>query len=105
MEATRLQVKIFLIVYPHQTRLYVQAMATLSVTPHKVTIQKLLTKGVTIYGTITSGTITVSTDGTNITFQDNPQPIPELPLNLIMPIIMVTTLLTVIVYRKKLPHI
>ena len=73
--------------------------------PHEVTIQKLITKGATIYGTITSGTITVSTDGTNITFQDNPQPIPEFPLNLITPIIMLTTLLTVVVYRKKLPQI
>ena len=73
--------------------------------PHEETIQKLLTKGVTIYGTITSGTIIASTDGTTITFHNNPQPIPELPLNLITPIFIATTLLAAIFYRKKLQKI
>ncbi len=71
--------------------------------PHNVTIDKLLTKGVDIYTTIASGTIVASTDGTTITFHNNPQPIPEFPLNLIMPTFVVITLLAVIVYRKKLP--
>jgi len=70
--------------------------------PHNETIQKLLTKGVTIYETITSGTIIASTDGTTITFHNNPQPIPEYPLNHITPIFAVTTLLAIMVYRKKL---
>ncbi len=72
--------------------------------PHNETIQKLLTKGVTICGTITSGSIIASTDETTITFHDNPQPIPEFPLNLIAPIFMVTTLLAVMISRKKLPE-
>ncbi len=74
--------------------------------PHNETIQKLLTKGVTIYETITSGTIIASTDGTTITFHNNPQPIPEYPLNHITPIFIATTLLAIMVYRKKLqkPH-
>jgi len=73
--------------------------------PHNVTIQKLLTKGVTIYGTITSGTIVATTDGTTITFQDNPQSIPEFPTNIILTLIIVTTLLATILYQKKLPQI
>lgn len=74
--------------------------------PHNETIQKLLAKGVTIYGTHVSGTIIASTDGTTITFQDNPQPIPEFPSNLTsFTIIFVTaTLLAIIVYRKKLQN-
>jgi len=70
--------------------------------PHNETIQKLLTKGVTIYGTITSETIITSTDGTTITFQDDPQPIPEFPSNLTLTILVIVTLLAVMVYRKKL---
>ena len=74
--------------------------------PHNVTIQKMLTKNVTVYTTIASGTIIAQTDGTTITFQNNPQPIPEYPLNHITPIFIATTLLAIMVYRKKLqkPH-
>jgi competence protein ComEC len=73
--------------------------------PHNETIQKLLTKGVTIYGTHISGTIIASADGTTITFQDNPQPIPEFTSNLASTIIFVTTtLLAIIVCRKKLQN-
>jgi len=72
--------------------------------PHNETMQKLLAKGVTIYGTYVSGTIIASTDGTTITFQDNPQPIPEFSSNLasFTMIFVTTTLLAIIVYRKKL---
>ena len=70
--------------------------------PHNVTIQKMLTKNVTVYTTIASGTIIAQTDGTTITFQNNPQPIPELPPNLITTIFAATTLLAVTIYRKKL---
>jgi competence protein ComEC len=73
--------------------------------PHNETIQKLLAKGVTIYGTHISGTIVASTDGTTITFQDNPQPIPEFPSNLTTITTLVTaTLLALIAYRKKLQN-
>jgi competence protein ComEC len=70
--------------------------------PHEETMQKLLAKGVTIYGTITSETIITSTDGTTITFQDDPQPIPEFPSNLTLTILVIVTLLAVMIYRKKL---
>jgi beta-lactamase superfamily II metal-dependent hydrolase len=69
--------------------------------PHNVTIQKLLSKGVTIYGTQVSGTIIASTDGTTVTFPDNPQPIPEFHISLILPVFMIMTLLAVTIYRKK----
>jgi len=70
--------------------------------PHNETIQKLLAKNVTIYGTYLSGTIIASTDGTTVTFQDNPQPIPEFASNLTLTIFVIMTLLAVMVYRKKL---
>ncbi|UCC58230.1 MAG: MBL fold metallo-hydrolase [Candidatus Bathyarchaeum sp.] len=70
--------------------------------PHEETIQKLLSKGVTTYGTYLSGTIIASTDGTTVTFPDNPEPIPELQTSLILPIFVIMTLLAVIVYQKKL---
>jgi len=70
--------------------------------PHNETIQKLLAEGVTIYGTHISGTIIASTDGTTVTFQDNPEPIPEFASKLTLTIFVIATLLTVMVYRKKL---
>lgn len=70
--------------------------------PHNETIQQLLAEGVTIYGTYLSGTIIASTDGTTVTFQDNPEPIPEFPSNLTLTIFVIVTLLAVMVYRKKL---
>jgi len=70
--------------------------------PHNETIQKLLAKGVTIYGTYVSGTIIASTDGTTVTFQDNPEPIPEFTSNLTLTIFVIATLLAAMIYRKKL---
>jgi len=69
--------------------------------PHQETIQRLLAKGVTIYGTFHSGTIIASTDGTSVIFQDSPEPIPEFQSSIILPIFMIATLLAVIVYRRK----
>lgn len=73
--------------------------------PHEETIQKLLAEGVTIYGTYVSGTIIASTDGTTITFQNNPQPIPEFPSNLTLTILVTVTLLAAMIYRKKLQKV
>jgi len=70
--------------------------------PHEETIQRLLAKGVTIYGTFHSGTIIASTDGTAIIFPDSPQPIPEFQTNMLLPIIMTATLLGLILYRRQL---
>jgi len=69
--------------------------------PHEETIQKLLAKEVTIYGTFNSGTIVALTDGTSIIFQDSPQPIPEFQSSIILLIFILVTLLAVIVYRRK----
>ena len=69
--------------------------------PHEETIQKLLAKEVTIYGTFLSGTIVASTDGTSIVFQDNPQAIPEFHPSVLLPLFMIATLLAVILYRRK----
>jgi competence protein ComEC len=69
--------------------------------PHQETIEKLLAKGVTVYGTFRSGTIIASTDGTSVVFQGNPEPIPEFQSSIILSIFMIATLLAVIVYRRK----
>jgi competence protein ComEC len=69
--------------------------------PHNETIQKLLAKDVTIYGTYTSGTIIASTDGTTVTFPDNPESIPETTSKLTLTILATATLLAVVVYRKS----
>jgi len=69
--------------------------------PHEETIQKLLAKGVTTYGTFISGTIIASTDGASIVFQDGLQPIPEFQPSTLLAIFMIATLLAVILYRKK----
>lgn len=69
--------------------------------PHEETIQKLLAKGVTIYGTFRSGIIVAQTDGTSVIFQDNPQAIPEFQPSMLLPIFMIATLLAVILYRRR----
>jgi hypothetical protein len=70
--------------------------------PHNETLQKLAAKGVTTYCTINSGTIIAQTDGTTITFPDNPQPIPEMPILHVAAFFVALTLVTVTVFRKKL---
>jgi len=69
--------------------------------PHQETIERLLAKVVTVYGTFRSGTIIASTDGTSVVFQDSPEPIPEFQSGIILLIFMVATLLAVIVYKGK----
>jgi beta-lactamase superfamily II metal-dependent hydrolase len=73
--------------------------------PHPETIQKLLAKGVTIYGTFQSGTIVASTDGASIVFQDSPQPVPEFQSRIILSFLIATTLLAVAVHREKRPYL
>jgi competence protein ComEC len=67
--------------------------------PAPSTIQRLISYGATVYETSQSGTIVASTDGTSITFQGNPQPIPEFPS--VLPIFMLTALVTVTVCGRK----
>jgi len=68
--------------------------------PHEETIQRLLAKGVIIYGTFLSGTIVVSTDGTSVTFQNNLQAIPEFQPSVLLPLFTIATLLVVLLYRR-----
>ncbi len=69
--------------------------------PHIETVQRLLARGVTAYGTFQSGTIVASTDGESIAFQGNPQPIPEFPSVPILSTFMVTTMIVIIIHGKK----
>jgi len=72
--------------------------------PHNETLVKLDAAGVTTFCTINSSTIVVQTDGTTITFLDDPTPIiiPELPVNLLLPVFIAATLIGTMLYRKKL---
>jgi beta-lactamase superfamily II metal-dependent hydrolase len=70
--------------------------------PHPETIERLLSHGVTIYGTYQSGTIVAITDGTTITFQNSPQSIPEFPAILIMPSLMILTLSLAMTCKKHI---
>lgn len=69
--------------------------------PHQETIQRLLSHGVTTYGTFQCETIIATTNGTTITFQDSPQPIPEYPTIAIPSVMILILLLTVTCLRKK----
>ena len=69
--------------------------------PHPETIQRLLSHGVTTYGTFQSGTIVATMDGTSITFQNSPQSIPEFPTIVVPSMIMLVLLLAVKVRGKR----
>lgn len=69
--------------------------------PHEETIQRLMDKGVITYGTYASGTIVFTTDGNAIAVQDNPEPIPEFPSTMILPILLLATLAATILLRKQ----
>ena len=68
--------------------------------PYAETIQRLLSHGVTIYGTYLSGTIIATTDGTSITFEDSPQPVLEYPTYAI-PAMMIAALLAVTLCKRR----
>jgi competence protein ComEC len=69
--------------------------------PSPQTIQRLLDKEVTVYGTFQSGTIVAATDGTSMTFQDSPQPIPETHSSIMLLMFMMATLLTAITCARE----
>ena len=69
--------------------------------PHSETLQKLLVKGATVYGTYSSGTVVMSTDGASVAIQDNPQPVPEFQSNPILILLIIVTLFTVINHKRK----
>ena len=70
--------------------------------PHEETIQRLLNKGIITYGTHISGNIVFTTDGNVIVIQDNPEPIPEFSLTMILPILLLATLTTAILMKKQI---
>lgn len=67
--------------------------------PDNETVQRLLDKGITVYGTYVSGTIVLSTDGNTITVQDNPEIIPELSFIAILSIML--SILTIFFLKKR----
>lgn len=69
--------------------------------PHEETVQRLLEKSVITYGTYASGTIVFTTDGNTVTVQDNPEPIPEFPSTMILPILLLATLTATILLKIK----
>jgi len=69
--------------------------------PHIETIQKLLSKGIIIYGTYVSGNIIFSTNGNTITIQDNPQAIPEFSSVFVITLILLTILGAAFIFHNK----
>ena len=68
--------------------------------PDNETVQRLLNKGVAVYGTYVSGTIVFSTDGNMITVQGNPKEIPEIS-SIVMLTIMLSMLTMSVVLKKR----
>ena len=68
--------------------------------PSQETIQRLMAHGVTIYGTFESGTIVATSDGTLITFQDTPKPVPEFP-PIAIPLTIVAVMLLVVKAKRR----
>lgn len=69
--------------------------------PDNGTVQRLLDKGVTVYGTYVSGNIVFSTDGSNITIHGNPQAIPEFSSIVVLLIIILSVLAVSVVFKKR----
>lgn len=64
--------------------------------PHNETIQRLLNKGVTVYGTYVSGTLIMSTDGYTVKVHGNPTPVPEYPQNMLLFLMFALTFLVLL---------
>jgi competence protein ComEC len=68
--------------------------------PNPLTVQRLLSHNVTVYGTYHSGTLVSETDGKSLMFVGSPQPIPELPAFSILLCLTVISLSFFVVYRR-----
>ncbi|MFP3985236.1 MAG: ComEC/Rec2 family competence protein [Candidatus Bathyarchaeia archaeon] len=69
--------------------------------PHEEVVQRLLDKGIIVYGTYASGTIVFVTDGNTVTVQGNPEPIPEFHSTILLPVLLLTTLTAMFLLKKK----
>ena len=69
--------------------------------PHNETIERLLNKGITIYGTYFSGNIIFSTNGNTINIQDNPQAIPEFSSFFVTTMLLLTILGAAFIFHNK----
>lgn len=70
--------------------------------PHQETLDKLFANQITVYGTHQSGTITISANSTSIQILDEPTPIPELSMPIILTSLTVT-LYVAMTLRKRTP--
>jgi competence protein ComEC len=69
--------------------------------PAQETVDRLLANNVIVYSTGHSGTITALTDEVPVTFQDNPQPIPELAPIAIFSTLTIATLIVVAMRKRR----
>ena len=72
--------------------------------PHQETLDKLIANQITTYGTYQSGTITITANSTSIQVLNEPTPIPELSVTIII-VSLPITLSVVIVLKRKLNYI
>ncbi len=68
--------------------------------PHNETVQRLLNKGVTVYGTYVSGTIVMGTDGQTVYVYGNPTPISEFSQNMALCLMLILTA-TIISLKRR----
>ena len=71
--------------------------------PHQETLDKLIANQVTTYGTYQSGTITISANSTSIQGLNDPTPIPEISVTIII-MSLAFTLSVVIILKRKLNY-
>jgi beta-lactamase superfamily II metal-dependent hydrolase len=69
--------------------------------PSPVVVDRLLQKGVIVYGTYHSGTIVAVTNGTSLTFPSNPDPLPEIPSPAIMLLVAMMITAKPAIVRKR----
>jgi competence protein ComEC len=69
--------------------------------PHQETLDKLLTREITVYGTYNSGNIVATANQTTIEFPTETQPIPEITLITVTTFLMTPMIVAAILYRRK----
>jgi beta-lactamase superfamily II metal-dependent hydrolase len=69
--------------------------------PHQETLDKLFSRGITVYGTYKSGSIVATANSTTIEFPTDLEPVPEFTLIMVIVSLMVPMLIVVVLHRSR----
>jgi competence protein ComEC len=69
--------------------------------PHQETLDKLFSRGITVYGTYKSGSIVATANTTTIEFPTDLEPVPEFTLLIMIVSLMAPLMVSVIIYRRR----